>query len=208
MGKEQPAVYYDGIFAVARKYSRHYTASKYYPLWKKALEKFEYVFGFYEENELNIHTVDFGCGPGQFADFLSSECNYIQLSYVGIDFSSVAIKKCVPVLKKDKRFAFACADAFLSDKYIPVDVDCVFSFEFLEHVEKDTEIFDTINRRRVNGYNTYFIGSVPDFNSLGHARYFKDEKEVFDRYSGFFVEGTLKVTREFGHYFLITGYLK
>jgi len=208
MGKEQGTMYYDEIFALPRKYSRHYTASKYYPLWLKALNKFKSVFDYYEQNELFIKTVDFGCGPGQFADFLSTECDYTQLSYVGIDFSSVAIKKCVPVLKKDKRFAFACSDAFKADKYVPEDISCVFSFEFLEHVENDLGLFDVINRRRVNGFHTFFIGSVPDFNSPGHVRHFANEDEVFDRYKDCFIDGTLKVKRELEHYFLITGYVK
>lgn len=208
MGKEKPALYYDNIFATAKKYSRKYTASKYYPLWQKALKKFKTVFDYYEQYEFYIHTIDFGCGPGQFADFLSNECDYIQLSYIGIDFSNVAIKKCVPVLKKDKRFAFACSDIFHSDKYIPTDINCVFSFEFLEHIKEDVRIFDIINSHRKGNHNTYFIGSVPDFNSPAHVRYFSNEKEVYDRYASFFIDGTLTVTRELEHYFLITGFLK
>lgn len=57
----------------------------------------------------------------------------------------------------------------------------MFLLEVLEHLDKDIEIILKIKR------NTKVYFSVPNFNSEGHVRVFKNENDIVERYKDCFI---------------------
>jgi trans-aconitate methyltransferase len=169
IGREQPPAYYDRkFFKTSSQFGLHYTASRYYPLWTVVADRVR---------RAGVRSIlDIGCGPGQVASMLRDQG---LKHYVGLDFSServAAARKVCP------EFRFDCADAFISDVYHSVEYDCVLSMEFLEHVQRDTDVLQMIRP------DTRFIGTVPNFPNTAHVRHFQDVSDVTGRYGPYFRE--------------------
>jgi SAM-dependent methyltransferase len=118
--------------------------------------------------------LDIGCGPGQFALFLQDKGFR---RYLGLDLSEVAVKM---AREKCPSFEFIRSDIYESSILEDGAFDIVICLEVLEHLEKDIEILKRI------ASNTRFIGSVPNYNSAGHLRYFANKAEVETRYQELF----------------------
>jgi 2-polyprenyl-3-methyl-5-hydroxy-6-metoxy-1,4-benzoquinol methylase len=114
--------------------------------------------------------LDVGCGPGQFARLCVEEGH----PYVGIDFSQVAIEQ---GRKNGHEAIFHLVDV-VKDKSLlkKGNYDTVTLIEFLEHIEEDLEVINSIPE----GKNVVF--SVPKYWSKAHIRAFNTPKSVFNRY--------------------------
>jgi SAM-dependent methyltransferase len=164
-GKERSSNYYDKAFLNDRWYE-HYSNSEYYSLWTIIEDRIS--------RYLPRLIIDIGCGPGQFAAFLSDK-KYN--NYVGLDFSKTAIEQ---AKKINPQFEFLIADVFETDLLLIRDYDLVVCTEVLEHVENDFKILQGIKK------GTRFLGTVPNFPFPSHVRYFNDATEVYARYNKFF----------------------
>ncbi len=117
--------------------------------------------------------IDLGCGPGQFAEIMNSVNDKIE--YIGYDFSDVAISRAK--LKNIPNCSFSVKDLYnysLEDDFIKSQA--YVCLEVLEHLEGDLSLLEKIPK----GKEIFF--SVPNYDSSGHVRVFKNRKEVLDRY--------------------------
>lgn len=170
---ELDASYYDNVYMTSTKYmSDPKDIPIYYVSWKFARD---YIV----ENKIKL-VIDIGCGPGHLAQVLSD----LDIKYVGIDFSSVAISQANERLKDittKKPFEFINMNAIGYDYtkhmigYNKKDI-LITSFEFLEHVEKDLEVIASIPK------GIMCCMSVPSYDSMGHVRYFENDTIVSRRY--------------------------
>jgi trans-aconitate methyltransferase len=162
-GAEQPAAYYDETFEATEHWKRHYTASRYYPVWTVVADRIR--------RRGVRRVVDIGCGPGQVACLMRDAG--IE-HYTGLDFSGARIAHAKMVCPG---FDFIEADIFGSDILATAAYDSVLIMEFLEHVEEDLSVL----RRLRPG--THVLATVPNFPSAGHVRHFRDTDEVGRRYA-------------------------
>lgn len=162
-GRERGSSYYDATFESNSSFKVHYTASRYFFIWSVIADRIAMGDA--------TSVLDVGCGSGQLASLLSDRG--VQ-SYRGVDFSQQRIAW-AQASSPRQEFAFEEADVFESDLATPVDV--VVCTEFLEHVERDLELFGRLAPA------TRFIGSVPNFSAPGHVRFFDDSSQVQERYS-------------------------
>jgi len=158
--------YMDKRFVEWDEYSEHY--SRLNPF---VLKMFRTAVGWIEKYEKNVEIYEIGCGSGQFANMLFDN-GYTR--YIGIDFSSQAIKL---ARKANPSYAnrFVCADVF--SKLGNVGDNTLFvAFEVLEHIKKDLELIDMLPC----GSNVIF--SVPNFKSFNHIRIFDNLAAIQNRY--------------------------
>lgn len=182
------ATWYNDVYAESPEYAQHYSDSFYYPIWKRIVGKLSKAG--------SQSLLEIGCGSGQFAQAMCDALPAIQ--YRGFDFSSEAVRLASERLPGCR---VEIGDALNIDSYLPDDYDVVVSMEVLEHIEDDLKVFDHIPADRL------FIGTVPDFDSISHVRYFSNAEEVASRYQPALSElsvEALKVGR--GTFFLITGW--
>lgn len=118
--------------------------------------------------------LDIGCGTGDVIKFIDK--NKIQ-NYTGIDFSSVGIENCKKNYPNYNFFEFDFStskiDSFMAGR------KTFLSLEVLEHIENDINIIKQIP------LGIRLILSLPNFNSPGHVRFFKDENEIKERYKDY-----------------------
>ena len=166
-GSEKSVEYYDGIFHSDGKFHVHYAASPYYGVWTVILDRIRRI--------THPRILEIGCGTGQLAKAIYD--SGLAESYRGFDFSPVAVQ-----LSKERcpELDFGVADALETDMYQTYDYNTVVTTEFLEHVERDTEVISAIKP------GTWFIGTVPNFPYRSHVRHFRDTMEVIDRYARYF----------------------
>lgn len=185
MGKEQNSEYYDTIYAVSKEYNKDHSKSIYRYLWA-SMEQWL---------NKNVPVLDIGCGVGQCAAFLYSK----GYNYLGIDFSKEAINKAINNVG-NKNVEFYQKDIFKVD-YTWYSNYQLFISETLEHINNDLGLLEKIKNEMPN---TNIVISVPSFNSKGHVRYFKDEKEVRERYEKVI---NVKECYKFQLWFVLTGTL-
>jgi len=166
MGTQQPKEFYERLFqdgGANKSYHKHYSASNYYPAWKKVVSRLEslspkYIF-------------ELGCGPGQFARMVQDSLVPVP-AYVGIDFSSTAVQmarnNCPQGIFQQKDITSVSFDEW--------DYDCVVCLEVLEHIDEDLQVLRKLSR------DTPIIFSVPSSDSAGHVRFFSDKDGVYERY--------------------------
>ncbi|WP_343761091.1 class I SAM-dependent methyltransferase [Clostridium oceanicum] len=167
--KEQESLYYNKVYdcgGLDKTYHKHYSQSRYIKIWNEALEIIKEI--------KNCNILDIGCGAGQFANLLFD--NNIK-SYVGIDFSKVAINlaKKTNAPYKEK---FLLHNIYTSDVY-KQEYNTVTILEVLEHLEKDIDVLEKIKPK------SNVIFSVPNYGGKGHVRYFNNISEIINRYKGF-----------------------
>lgn len=157
------SAYYDAVFSDSPKYQQSAVNSEYVPIWQEIVE-------FLSDNK-TASILDLGCGPGQFAEFIAARLPAVQ--YTGLDFSSVAIS----------RARQRCPNFLFERRELPTNnfdglpsFDTVVCTEVLEHVENDREILAALP------VGTTIVASVPNYDSFGHIRLFRNEDEVQERY--------------------------
>ncbi|KKN42137.1 hypothetical protein LCGC14_0716410 [marine sediment metagenome] len=156
MGRYRKAEYYDKAFQL-EKYNCHYSDTVYYEMWKK-------VISYIDHSDVIL---EIGCGTGQFAEMLFTHLDYH--SYIGIDFSKVAIQKAIE--RNGQRF-------FLHDarKSFDSNYNTVICLETLEHIDNDIIVLKNLKS------GTKFIGSVPIGNDPAHVRVFLTPESIIERY--------------------------
>ena len=148
-------------------YKKSYKQSPYFPMWDMIITSWLPRDGI---------VLDLGCGVGQFAEMISDRRAH--LTYVGYDFSKVAIA----MAKKKKlsifRFGFFETDITRMDPEFTIKYSCFVCLEALEHLPGDTDrklLADLPKGKTI-------ILSVPNYDSAGHYRTFQTLKDVTDRY--------------------------
>ncbi|MDD5177484.1 MAG: methyltransferase domain-containing protein [Sterolibacterium sp.] len=161
------SAYYDAVFSDSLKYQQSGVSSEYAPIWQEIVE--------YLRDNKTTSILDLGCGPGQFAEFIATHMPAVQ--YTGLDFSSVAIsrarQRCTNFLFEKRELPTSNFDGLPS-------FDTVVCTEVLEHVENDREILAVLP------VGTTIVATVPNFDSFGHVRLFRNEDEVRERYGRLF----------------------
>lgn len=165
-GHEQSAAYYDNMYAVSEEYDKPFFQSRYYFLWAVIMDRLR--SGQYR------HLLEVGCGSGQFAEFVDRD---LVIKYTGLDLSATAIEHAQA--KGLAEFRFETADA-LTTPVMETDYDALVCTEVLEHIDEDRKLI----QRFKTGVRC--ICTVPSFPYESHVRHFCSEKEVSERYSGFF----------------------
>ena len=173
---EKDADFYNEAFSIKDHYKNIYYKSPYYFIWTVIIDRLIY-------QEITLPQIlELGCGTGQLAKYFQESG---VKKYIGVDFSKVGIKLAMDTCIG---YDFICQDLFDFD-FSKVKYDTIICCETLEHIENDIWLIKQVMP------GTRFIGSVPDFAYISHVRYFKNEKEVIDRYKSLFIE--FKVERFF-----------
>ncbi|GAA3712548.1 hypothetical protein GCM10022421_19840 [Oceanisphaera sediminis] len=168
--------FYDSIYAESEEYQVDPKDSIYLPVWKEVVEFIK---------KQNIKSVlDIGCGPGQFAQYISREIP--DLNYIGIDYSQVAIDK---AKNKNPSIDFYTLDIMEPGALEKFNVEAFVILEVLEHIDNDLELLSRLPKGKK------VIFSVPNFDSFGHVRVFKSPSDVYDR---FFDTVNIKKLKEIG----------
>lgn len=165
-GQEQSSAYYDTSFLSHDHWRRHYTESPYFPMWTIIADRIA--------RTQTSSILDIGCGPGQVAQLLRDKGIK---RYLGIDFSTERVKQ---ARKACPEFEFVVADVFETDLLSKQHYDGVVCLEFLEHVERDLQIIQSLHPGKL------FWGSVPNFSGKAHVRHFHDREEIIQRYAEYF----------------------
>lgn len=165
--EEKGADFYDKAFYDDQGWSAHYTTSPYYFLWTVIIDRIRLTG--------RKKLLEIGCGTGQLAHALA-DVGVIH-EYCGFDFSQVRVEH---ARHNCLNYRFEVADAFQTDLFTTVDYDIVVTTEFLEHVEKDLQVIESVRP------GTYFLGTVPNFPFVSHVRHFANAEEVAQRYAGYF----------------------
>lgn len=157
--------YYDAIYAHSEKYQADPEHSVYLPVWEKVVDILK------QEGAQRV--LDIGCGPGQFAEYLLHQIPGIK--YQGVDYSQTAIEK---AQLRCPTAQFYVKDLMHTDVFNEFEADAYVVLEVLEHVVNDIELLEKIPK------HVKIIMSVPNFDALGHVRFFLTGDDVYERYSG------------------------
>jgi predicted TPR repeat methyltransferase len=161
------SAYYDAVFAESPKYAVSGQDSGYAPVWERV------VAGLRAQGAKRI--LDLGCGPGQFAQYLSAA--WPEVKYIGLDFSTVAVAK---ARQRCPQHLFEQRDLTVTNLDDLPSFDTVVCTEVLEHIENDREVLAALPE------GSAIAASVPNFDAFGHIRFFRDEAEVRKRYGVLF----------------------
>lgn len=151
------------------EYALHYSKLSEYQI-----ELYKNILDMVKKFPCNADICEIGCGSGQIANMLFDN-GY--RNYIGIDFSSEAIRKAQSTNQvfKDR---FICTDAFSYIGTRTFNAQTLFlCFEVLEHIGKDCELLEMLP----SGANIIF--SVPSFKSFNHLRTFNTISDIENRYS-------------------------
>jgi len=175
MGFEQPAQYYDAIFATSPAYNKSEPGEPG-GLWEQV------AHAALATQKSTIY--DFGCGCGQVCQILYRDG--FEGMYRGVDFSPIAVQKSRERNDHPLRNAtFEVSDIIQMDvgSFIVDPLDStVISTEFLEHVVADVPFVKAIPA------GTRVVFTVPMFDDPGHVRWFMSAEEVSSRYENYIDE--------------------
>lgn len=169
MGEELGDDFYDKVYRTGGNNKMYFKDAKdmvhYYPTWL-------YAYDYIKKN--NIKTViDFGCGPGHFSTLFNQSDG---ISYLGYDFSEVAIDQAIERNKDNLNNRFEVQD--LKSIELSGENDFYTSFEFLEHVSFDIEIVSKLKK------GDEILFSVPNYDSAGHFIYYDNFNNIVGRFGG------------------------
>lgn len=152
---KQPSEWYDEVFKNGEYWNER--SFHFHNLWDKVWSLVE-----------GDNVLDIGCGPGLFVQRMPGKVNY-----TGIDFSEYAVNE---VKKLGYKAVLMDLETELPDFK---GFDCVILCEFLEHIENDIQLFNSIPE------GVCIVGSVPKFDDESHVRYFNSVEKVIERYGEF-----------------------
>lgn len=167
MGIEQNNIFYNEVYekgGYQKEYFKQPENCVYYKLWIKVIKMLDD----------NDRVIDFGCGPGQFANLaIRRRVNIVK----AIDFSEVAID----MAKKNNpgyEYLFQLADLYDDCLYqLLPEYDTAVFCEVLEHVEGHRKILANIQAGKK------LIITLPNFDSQGHVCCFDSIDEIAEEYS-------------------------
>ncbi len=163
---EQPASYYDAIYA------KGYDTARYHRLYAKILS---HLKNFPSPPRI----LEIGCGTGDLARLLIE--NGFR-HYFGFDFSPEGVKqtlsKLEPLVGKDAVARYAAQkDAYsLASINSSYDYTAVVALEVFEHLD-DLRVVEQIR------LGTRVLFSVPNFDDLSHVRTYPDTNFISERYA-------------------------
>ena len=124
------------------------------------------------KNIKKLDIIDFGCGNGQFSRYIQNKLDINK--YIGYDFSNFAINY---ANKNNKNINFTYEiKNFNNMEKINLTNKTFICLEVLEHINNDLNIIKKMTSE------SEFVFSVPNYNSKGHVRIFKDKSEIYKRY--------------------------
>jgi SAM-dependent methyltransferase len=171
-GREMPSFYYDEAFSRKPDFQVPFYKSSYYPTWLLVVDRLR-RYGC-------ERILDVGCGPGQFAQ-LCDDWGF--QSYVGIDFSAVALDM---ARAKAPRFEFRVGDIKDKATYEGIGFNAIVCMEVLEHIDDDGAVISCFPE------GVRCLMTVPNFPYRSHVRHFETEGAVMERYGGYFTEFTVR----------------
>ena len=154
------------------KPSKHYTGAgylkvgiqAYVPLYKK-------IIGLLPSPNKCSPIMDLGCGVGYLSQMLRKR-GYE--NYTGLDFSQYMIEHSQ---RRSPKYEYILLNLYDETFKEIIENHRLFIItETLEHLSRDLEVLDKIPNGAV------IIGSVPNSESSGHVRVFKNMSEVVRRY--------------------------
>ena len=176
MGKQQNKDYYDSIFATQRE------SVRYQPPWPLQTEWYSRLQEVARLIFKSHNVLDLGCGFAILAGILEHTGH--KGSYTGIDFAEETLQwvgdlHAVTPIHHD--FLLLYRD--LNHGGVPIMDDLgdttVVMAEYLEHVEDDLSIFESIKEAAPNAD---IIITLPSFDDPGHVRWFETRQEIYNRY--------------------------
>jgi len=115
--------------------------------------------------------IDIGCGCGQLAEM----CADFGVAYAGgVDFSKRAIAIAKTLAPQTQ---FVLADIRDYNNYSAHNYETAVMLEVLEHIYEDRELIERIPTGKT------VVGSVPNFHTEGHCRWFGTPEGAKRRYS-------------------------
>ena len=165
MGKQRGARFYDGIYARSRSYGGPIERLVWFELYCASA-------AWVAAQSRNV--LELGCGPGWMASLLCTLSDRHFNSYVGIDFSSTALKQAATRVP-DKRFVFLRRDLNKARLKF-AEKRAIVAGELLEHLDGDRELV-----AKLPGGSPFWF-SVARFDARGHARHFENVSQVVARY--------------------------
>ncbi len=159
---ETSPAFTDAVYLTSDVYGRSWENSPYADAWRRLPDLLGQAPG---------PVLDIGCGPGQFAEFLLGRRP--EIDYTGLDFSAVAVEQ---ASRRCPGARFIQGDALRGDFLDRLSYRTVLALEVLEHVQEDLALLARLRE------GTRVIASVPNFDSFGHVRVFRDEAMVAARY--------------------------
>ena len=180
MGKQQPASYYDKVFATSEHYSINRSGYDciYTPMFNHVVSLLAPI----------DRIVELGCGTGQLAEMIIDKgYRYLQ----GVDFSSEAVR-----VAQERCPTAKFSESDLNDYAFRLNYNTVVATEVFEHIENDLEILGKIKKY------AKVILSVPEYDSAGHVRFFPTKADVEARYGHLFSEYTIN---KIGRIYILNG---
>ena len=177
MGQELDAAHYDGVWKRGGHrgiYHLPHRQSPYHALWMVGVEHVKAL--------RPQRVIDLGCGSGHFAELLAGAAEF-DFSYVGYDFSPVAVEIATRRLSADARFRFEVQD-LTSD--LALEPAMYVSFEFMEHIESDLGVLSRLPP------GSQVCLSVPSYDSAGHVRHFDSGEAANARYGSLIEVGEIR----------------
>lgn len=162
--KEETEAFYDSVYATSVKYQQPYRKSPYYNIYRKTLEILI--------SKRSRSVLEAGCGCGTFSSLLSA--SKAKIDYCGFDFSRVGLES---ARRKCPEYTYIEDNIYTTDLFETYAYDTIVSHEVLEHLSDDIGFLRRIKPGKI------VIGSVPNFDSASHVRYFTHEKQILFRYS-------------------------
>ena len=164
---EATVAYYDIIYKDNPAFVEDGSENLYLPVWTKLVSILR---------DAGVSSViDIGCGPGMFARFFTEQMP--GAAYLGMDFSAVAIEiargRCPQ--QRFEQGDITVLDAAALDRF-----GAIICTEVLEHIEADVDLLERLPA------GMRFLGSVPNYDSFGHVRFFADAAAVRERYGKLF----------------------
>ena len=121
-----------------------------------------------------VSVIEFGCGDGNQLSLASYQ------SYLGVDISEDAVRRCRARFAQDRTKAFVLADAYQNER-----ADLALSLDVVYHLVED-DIFDAYMTRLFDAANRYVIiySSDTDENpddEAGHVKHRRFSQWIADR---------------------------
>jgi SAM-dependent methyltransferase len=181
--KEETAAFYDAAFRRSVGYRRDHRSALWAPLWAFAANAVRN----------GDRVLDIGCGPGHFAAELAQRKRLRRITYLGVDFSRVALAQAAERVPSAV-FRHAVLPAAMADLVAEFRPTLVVACEFLEHVKADLRILRAVPPP------TRVVLTLPLRGGRGHVRFFPTERSVRRRYGGLLTFRYLRrmPTRHFG----------
>lgn len=202
VGEQKEAKYYDDLWPGIEKAIGRYREKKepcqWDALWNGAADRVASI--------APKGVVDVGCGAAHFALALEETMGEDAPTYLGVDFSEVAIGIAEKAKFPEPKYTFGVADVVTGGLAQPMEVDDDYEakdvayvmIEFLEHIDDDLGVLMQVPP------GAHVILTVPNFGDAAHVRWFDNLMDVIARY-GCMLDNLMAEECSTGRHFMLTG---